>query len=132
MWFSLPAPPSITHLWFTYGPTSSNLTCISTGSPATNVIWMRDGQPLILNGSTYQLTQTVADRRLSTYKNVLIINRATSDIIGNTYNCTIINALGKVSRTLVACKCTVPCECRNPGLPETHNYCIEVCICQRI
>ena len=77
---------------------------------------MRDGQPLTLNGSTYQLTQTVANRKLSTYENVLIINRATSDIIGNTYNCTVINALGKVSRALIASKCAVSCECRNLGL----------------
>ena len=80
---------------------------VSTGSPATNVTWLRDGQPLTLNGSTYELTQTVVNRKLSTYKNVLTINRATSNIIGNTYNCTVINALGKVSRTLIACKCMV-------------------------
>ena len=108
---SLPAPPSITHLGFMYGSTSSTLTCISTGSPATNVTWMRDGQPLTLSGSTYQLTQTVANRKLSTYENVLIINCATPDIIGNTYNCTVVNALGKVSRTLTACKQSVHTLC---------------------
>ena len=52
------------------------------------------------------MTQTVANRRLSTYENVLIINLAMSDIVGITYNCTVMNALGHVSNTLVACKCT--------------------------
>ena len=103
---SLPDPPRITHLGFTHGHISSTLTCISTGSPATNVTWMRDGQPLTIDGSTYQMTQTVANRRLSTYENVLIINRAPSDIIGNTYNCTVINALGRASKTLISCKHT--------------------------
>ena len=120
---SLPAPPSIIHLGFTYGFISSTLTCISTGSPATNVTWMRDGQPLTLNGSTYQLTQTVANRKLSTYENVLTINRATSDIIGNIYNCTVINALDKVSRTLIACMCIVLCpDLLSACLKNNNNF----------
>ena len=102
----LPVPPNITQLGFTYGPISSNLTCISTGSPATSVAWMRDGQPLTIDGTTYQLTQTVTNRRMSTYENVLMINIAISDIIEHTYTCTIINALGTVSRILTACKLT--------------------------
>ena len=105
------APPTITHLGFTHGPMSSTLTCISTGSPATNVTWMRDGQPLTIDGTTYQLTQMVTNRRMSTYENVLIINTARSNIINYTYNCTIINALGTVSKTLTACKLSIPNEC---------------------
>ena len=77
------------------------------------------------------MTQTVANRRLSTYENVLIINRAMSDIIGITYNCTVMNALGHVSGTLIACKCTGFCGCgfsSNLGLPYTNSYCIEACL----
>ena len=131
MWFPLPAPPNITHLRLTYGSIFSTLTCISTGSPATNVTWMRDGQPLTIDGSTYQLTQTVANRRLSTYENVLSIDLGIADIIGSIYNCTVMNALGRVSNALVACKCTCLCECSfssNLGYPYTNSYCIEVCL----
>ena len=101
--FSSPVTPSITHLGFTHGPISSNLTCISTVSPATIVTWMRDGQQLSFNDDTYKLIQTVTDRRQSTYKNVLIIKAAASDIFGHTYSCTIINILGAISEALTAC-----------------------------
>ena len=88
------APPNVTHLGFTHGPMSSTLTCISAGSPATNVTWIRDGQSLSLNGRTYQLTQVVTNRRMSTYENVLIINTARSNNIEHTYNCKIITGHG--------------------------------------
>ena len=100
VWCFPPAPPNIAHLGFTHGP---NLTCISTGSPATTVTWMRDGQQLSLS-DTYIPIQTVTDRRLSTYNNILVIKAASSDIIGHTYSCTVINAFGTVSKALVACK----------------------------
>ena len=103
VWCSSPAPPNITNLGFFHGDMSSTLTCISTCSPATNVTWMRDGQQLSLN-DTYKQMQTVTERRLSTYSNVLVINAPTSDIIGHTYSCTVINALGTVSEALTACK----------------------------
>ncbi len=101
---SFPAPPNITHLGFTYGHVSSNLTCISTGSPATAVTWMRDSQPLSLPDDTYTQIQTITDRRLSTYETVLIIDAAATDITGHTYNCTVLNALGTASKELMACK----------------------------
>ena len=71
------------------------------------------------------MTQTVANRTVSTYENVLIINRATSDIIGNTYNCTVMNALGHVSGTLIACKYAGLSECtfsRNLSLSYGRNH----------
>ena len=101
---SFPAPPNITHMGFTYGHLSSNLTCISTGSPATAVTWMGDSQPLSLPDDTYTQIQTVTDRRLSTYETVLIIDAAATDITGHTYICTVINALGTASKELMACK----------------------------
>ena len=101
---SFPAPPNITHLVFTYGHMSSNLTCTSTGSPATAVTWMRDSQPLSLPDDTYTQIQTITDRRLSTYETVLIIDAAATDITGHTYNCTVLNALGTASKELMACK----------------------------
>ena len=115
-----PAPPIITHLGFAHGSMSSNLTCISTGSPATNVTWMRDGQPLTLNGRTYQMTQTVTNRRDTTYENVLTIN-AVSGIYRRTYTCTVLNALGSDSKTLTACKVIGSCD--YTVLVVTDHYC---------
>ena len=99
-----PAPPNITPLGFTHGPQSSSLTCTSSGSPATTVTWMRDGQPLTIDGGLYQLSQTVTNRSLSTYENVLTINAAMSYIYRHTYTCTVTNVLGSKSKTVLACK----------------------------
>ena len=64
-------PPAIDDL--TYDEESRTLTCVSTGSPATTVSWMRDG--LSIDDSTgYTLTQTVTDRASSTYSNVLTVS----------------------------------------------------------
>ena len=95
---SSPAPPNITSV--THEAETSHLTCVSTGSPATNVTWRRNGQPLTIDGSLYQLTQTVTNRSLSTYENVLTI----SDIDRCSYTCTVTNALGNDSQTY--CKFT--------------------------
>ena len=46
---------------------------------------------LVIDGSTYQLTQTVADRVESTYENVLTTNTPAD---GSTFTCTVANALG--------------------------------------
>lgn len=66
---------------FIDGSFSSTLTCTSTGSPATTVAWLKDGQPLSIDGSTYQLTQAVANRAESTYENVLTIDDKLANII---------------------------------------------------
>ena len=68
------------------------MTCTSTDSPATSVSWTKDGDTLTVNGTTYSMTQNVADRSASTYENVLTLP-ATGDITGN-YGCQVGNALG--------------------------------------
>ena len=73
---------------------------------------MRDGQPLTIDGSRYQLTQAVANRRLSTYENVLTINAAVSNIYRHMYICTVINALGRNSKAVIACEVTGSCNYR--------------------
>ena len=77
------------------------MTCVSTGSPATTVSWMKDGQPLITDDSTdYTLTQTVTDKVLSTYSNVLTVSEGVS--VAGTYNSTVTNDLGSDSSVVVA------------------------------
>ena len=92
-------PPIITDL--TYQEESRTLTCVSTVSPATAVSWMKDGQPLTTDGSSYYtLTQTVTDRTNSTYSNVLTVSNITA--VAGTYNCTVTNDLGSDSKLRVA------------------------------
>ncbi len=92
--FSLLAPPSITSL--TFDPDSITLTCTSTGSPATTVTWMKNGSPLVIDGTTYSMEQTVTGRNTSTYDNILTIANVSDDVVGN-YTCTVGNALGNAS-----------------------------------
>ena len=89
--------PTISSL--TYQEESRTLTCVSTGSPATIVSWMRDGKPLI-NSSTYHLTQTVTGRSSSTYSNVLTVSDPSG--VAGTYICTVTNDLGSDSMQVVA------------------------------
>ena len=91
--------PNVTSL--TYNDQSKTLTCTSTGGPATTVTWRRDGVVITLN-ATHQQTKRVVDPGNGTYQTVLTINSSVShsDIVG-TYNCTVENARGVSSETLV-------------------------------
>ena len=99
------AVPTITNpLIFTPGSPSSTLTCISSTSVATNVTFMREGSPIVgllrdgdsttMNGITYQLAQTLTDRRQSTYENVLTITEERSSLVGSAFTCRVKNVLG--------------------------------------
>ena len=61
---------------------------------------MKDGSPLVIDGTVFVLTQTVTDRAASTYNNVLLVNRTITDILG-TYICTVSNKVGSDSANLV-------------------------------
>ena len=91
--------PNITSL--TFNAQSYTLTCNSTGGPATTVTWKRDGVVITLN-ATYQQTKRVVDPVAGTYQTVLTIDPSVSqsDIVG-TYNCTVENARGETSETVV-------------------------------
>ena len=97
MFLFILANPSIVSLTSESSASSSSLTCTSTGSPATNVSWTRNGQPVAIDGTIYQLTQTVTDRAASTYENVLTINQPLVAILGNNFTCTIDNMQGQVT-----------------------------------
>ena len=95
-----PGAPNVTNMTF-IGQTAT-LTCISTGGPATNVTWRRDGV-VIMPNATYQQTKRVIDNSTGTYQTVLTIDPSVdqSGILG-TYNCTVENVRGLSSRTVVA------------------------------
>ena len=93
-------PPTITNL--TYHKETRSLSCISSVSPATRVVWMRDGVPLTTDGSShYSLSQTVSHRPTSTYHNVLMIDDTAPGVAGN-YTCNVSNDLGSHSMSVVA------------------------------
>ena len=92
-----PVGPTISNL--TYSEEARTLTCVSTGSPATVVSWLKDGSLLPTHSSFYHFTQTVTGRASSTYSNVLNISREDTNFIGS-YTCNVSNALGSNSSTL--------------------------------
>ena len=101
--FLPPAGPTVNNpLLFTPG-SPSTVTCISTGSPATTVTFMRgsttvgplrDRESVVVVGDTYELAQSVTNRRESTYENVLTINDDLANLMSDTFTCTVANALG--------------------------------------
>ena len=101
--FFPPVNPTVNDpLLFTLG-SPPTVTCISTVSPATNVTFMRgsntvgplrDGESVSVGGVTYELAQTVTNRRESTYENMLIINDDLANLVNDTFTCTVANALG--------------------------------------
>ena len=56
----------------TADPPVFTLTCVSTGGPASTVIWTRDGNNVSYD-ATRVLTQTVTGQLTATYSNVLTV-----------------------------------------------------------
>ena len=85
----------------TFDVRSTTLTCTSTGGPATTVTWRRDGVVITLN-ATHQQTKKVVDPVNGTYQTVLTIDPSVGfrGIVGK-YNCTVENARGESSETVV-------------------------------
>ena len=84
----------------TYHEDNRTFTCVSTGSPATTVSWMKDGNNITIDGNQYSFSQTIIDRTSSTYRNVLRAD-APGGVAG-VYNCTVTNVLGSNSTSVVA------------------------------
>ena len=64
------------------------------------------------NGVTYQLTQTLTNRRESTYENVLTINQQVADIVDSIFTCTVANVLGT---SITSQPITITSEIRSLG-----------------
>ena len=82
--------------------------CTSTDSPATSVMWVKDGTNLTIDGSLYQKSQSVISRASSTYLNILHINDVPTNIIGR-YTCRVSNILGTSSQeiTITGKSCSI-------------------------
>ena len=69
-------------------------------SPLSNITWIRDGVPVLVDGAKYEMLQTVTHRYTSKYNNTLLIKHA-ADLAGNhTYNCTITNFAGTTTQSI--------------------------------
>ena len=67
--------PTLTELKESLLSSPSTISCLSCDSPPTDVIWEKDGERIYSNSSSiYQLTQTLVNRKTSTYNNTLTIN----------------------------------------------------------
>ena len=95
LYFYHAGSPNVSSL--TFNGSSNTLTCTSTGGPATNVTWRRNGAVITLN-ATYQLTKRVVDPVAGTYQTVLTIDPSVdqSDIM-RAYSCTVENIRGRSS-----------------------------------
>ena len=76
-----------------------SLNCTSTGSPPTNVTWIKDGE-VITDDDSHEVIQTLKNGAIATYDNILKIHLQLSEIIG-TYTCMIDNSVSTaVEQTL--------------------------------
>ena len=85
-----------------YDEDSRSVRCISTGSPATVVTWMKDGVIIDESSTDYTLTQTITDRATSTYNNIVTVNVGAPGGVAGVYICTVSNDLGSDTDQLVA------------------------------
>ena len=92
--YAIKAPPTIDAIEFEVKSQVTTLACISSVSPATTVKWMRDEQPLTIDGTVYEQTQILIDRKESIYRTVLIVNDQQDNILDHTYTCSVNNILG--------------------------------------
>ena len=71
------------------------LSCITSGSPPTTVIWVKDGSTLV-NDRTFQITQRLQDGTTSTYESILMVDGGPNAVTG-TYTCTVNNDLSSAT-----------------------------------
>ena len=70
----------------------NNLTCTSSGGPATSVTWRRNCA-VLSNNNMYQQTQVVTQTQTATYQNTLVIDSSVTERDG-VYTCSVTNARG--------------------------------------
>lgn len=91
----------VSHMIESPGPSPA----LSTGGPATNVTWRKDGVAIDLN-QDYEQTQIVTDTMSGTYQNMLTI--APFVTIGKMYGCSVGNDKGASNTANVSGNC---CNC---------------------
>ena len=71
-------------------------------SPPTNVTWLRDGEPVMVDGYRYEMKSTVTNRYYheSHYRSKLLIRDAIHLAGNHTYTCIVSNYAGTASSTV--------------------------------
>ena len=77
-----------------YNASTGVLTCVSTGGPATEVEWWRNG----VTETSFPISQMVSNTVTSTYANTLLLNGEPVTVIGN-YSCAVTNTRGTTIAT---------------------------------
>ena len=76
-----------------------DVTCTSTGSVASTVTWMKEGEHVEIDSTRILLIQNITDRVTSTYDNVLSIYDDPGVTAGN-YCCIVSNIVGYDSQCI--------------------------------
>ena len=82
-----------------YNRTSQTIVCRSTGGPATDVRWLKDGVIVSSDGELYEHSQIVINTTTSTYENRLILIEKSSRVAG-VYTCQVTNLRGSWNESL--------------------------------
>ena len=91
------ALPVVTTLQLVSGANSAlTLNCTSTGSPATTVVWTKNGSVIPADG-IYDSAQILRDGTRATYDNLIMINSPPGDLAG-LYSCIVHDSLGHNSQ----------------------------------
>ena len=103
---------------FVYSNMSMSLNCISSGGPATNVSWMRNGEPLALNSSVpYEESQILVDSVNATYHNILYFRNLAGNLNGKFFTCMVSNNRSTANSSL----------CHGPGVLATIDIIMYQC-----
>ena len=77
---------------------SQTIVCVSTGGPATSVIWLKDD--VLVNFENYVTSQVIVDLTNVTYENRLEIVNKSSNSAGN-YSCQVSNSRGSSTESFL-------------------------------
>ena len=95
--FFIAGGPQVTSLTHNVEQHPYTVTCISTKSPPTSVIWTKDGD-VLAEDVIHKFSQTLVNRRASTYRNEITMDVNFAVTVAE-YSCTIRNSFG-LSNTL--------------------------------
>ena len=86
---------------FTYDPSAKDFICISSGGPATNVLWKKNTQLLNTDGTNYQKTQRIISTENATYENKLHVVDDSMLYYNDSVECLVMNSRGSHSSSIV-------------------------------
>ena len=81
----------------------ASVECLTQNSPPTTVTWLRDGVTVQVDGTAYEMIQTVIERQsYSRYNNTLVIKDVFELAGDHNYCCGVSNSAGTSSSRCIA------------------------------